>query len=185
MGCSVNHAQLSQLQRVMNVIVAKGWLGELAQRISAAGMKLVADEFKTETDPYGNKWAPLARERGRNKRARLRAMAAGKKVKGQKILQDTGRMKNSVGAVPRGNTARLVIPTWYAAVHQSGGKFTRHPTLRQQATRSMAGRAPMLASTTVIPRRMMLPEGELPDRWKRVFVKESNLLLAQKLEVRR
>jgi phage gpG-like protein len=183
MGVTVNHAQLSKVERVLGVIISKGWLGELAQRISAAGMKLVADEFKTETDPYGRKWAPLAAERPRNRRARLRAIAAGKKPKGQKILQDTGRMKNSVGAVPRGHTARLVIPTWYAAVHQGGAVFTREPTLREQATRSMAGRAPRLTTTTVIPQRMMLPEGDLPDRWSRTFEKESNLLLAQKMGV--
>ena len=185
MGVTVNHAQLSRVERVLDTIIAKGWLGELAQRISAAGMKLVADGFKTETDPYGNKWAPLASERPRNRRARLRAMARGKKVKGQKILQDTGRMKNSVGAVPRGHTARIVIPTWYAAVHQKGATFTREPTLRQQATRSMAGRAPRLASTTVIPRRMMLPEDDLPTRWRLAFERESNLLLAQKMGVAR
>jgi phage gpG-like protein len=158
MGCSVNHAQLSQVEKVLGVIISKGWLGELAQRISAAGMKLVADEFKTETDPYGKPWAPLKRERTRNRHARLRAAAAGRKVNGQKILQDTGRMKNSVGAAPRGFTARLVIPTWYAAVHQNG--------------------------SAKIPQRMMLPNGDLPDRWRRVFEKESNLLLAQKMELR-
>jgi phage gpG-like protein len=184
MGVTVNHAQLSQVERVLRVIISKGWLGELAQRISAAGLKLVADEFKTESDPYGNKWAPLARERPRNRRARMRAIAAGRKPKGQKILQDTGRMKGSVGAAPRGHTARIVIPTWYAAVHQNGARFTREPSLREQATRSMAGRAPRLSSTTAIPRRMMLPDGDLPDRWRRVFAKESNLLLAQKMGVK-
>jgi phage gpG-like protein len=184
MGCSVNHAQLSQVERVMGVIISKGWLGELAMRISAAGMKLVADEFKTETDPYGKPWAPLKRERTRNRRARLRAVAAGRKAKGQKILQDTGRMKNSVGAAPRGFTARLTIPTWYAAVHQNGATFTTHPSFREQVTRSMAGRAARTSHTTVIPQRMMLPNGDLPDRWQRVFQKESNLLLAQKMEIR-
>lgn len=155
MGVTVNRAQLSRAQRVMNVIVEKKWLGELAQRISAAGMKLVADEFKNETDPYGKKWAPLKRERPRNRRARLKAIARGKQPKGQKILQDTGRMKNSVGGVPRGNTARIVIPTWYAKFPQSG--------------------------TRTAPQRMLLPEGELPARWKRIFETESYRLLAQKM----
>ena len=93
-------------------------------------------------------------------------------------------MKNSVGAVPRGHTARVVIPTWYAVIHQGGATFTRQPTIREQVTRSMAGRAPRRASTTVIPQRMMLPEGDLPARWRRVFATESKLLLAQKMEVR-
>ena len=184
MGVSVNHAQMARVDKVLGVIVSKGWLGELAQRISAAGMKLVADEFGTETDPYGKPWAPLKKERTRNRQARLRAVAAGRKAKGQKILQDTGRMKNSVGAAPRGFTARLVIPTWYAAVHQNGAHFTREPSFREQVTRSMAGRAARVAHTTVIPQRMMLPNGDLPDRWQRVFEKESNLLLAQKMELR-
>ena len=184
MGVTVNHAQLSQVERVLAAIIQKGWLGELAMRISAAGMKLVADEFNQEKDPYGKPWAPLARERPRNRRARLRAIARGRKPKGQKILQDTGRMRGSAGAAPRGNTARLVIPTWYAAVHQNVARFTREPTLREQATRSMAGRASRLTSTTVIPRRMMLPDGDLPAHWRLVFEKESKLLLAQKMEVR-
>jgi phage gpG-like protein len=184
MGVTVNHSQLSRVERVLGVIISKGWLGELAMRISAAGMKLVADEFRDEKDPYGKPWAPLARERPRNRRARLKAIARGRKPKGQKILQDTGRMRSSVGAAPRGHTARLVIPTWYAAVHQDGARFTREPTLREQATRSMAGRAPRLTSTTVIPQRMMLPDGDLPDRWRLTFEKESNLLLAQKMEAK-
>ncbi len=184
MGCSVNHAQLSRVEHVLGAIISKGWLGELAQRISAAGLKLVADEFRAEQDPYGKPWAPLARERPRNRRARLRAIAAGRKPKGQKILQDTGRMRSSVGAAPRDHTARLVIPTWYAAVHQNGARFTREPTLREQITRSMAGRAPRLSSTTVIPQRMMLPDGDLPTLWRLTFEKESNLLLSQKMGVK-
>jgi phage gpG-like protein len=166
MGVTVNHAQLSQVERVLGTIVAKGWLGELAQRVSAAGMKLVADEFRAEKDPYGKPWAPLAHERPRNRRARLKAISRGRKPKGQKILQDTGRMRGSVGATPRGHTARLVIPTWYAAVHQNGARFIRG------------------SNTTVIPQRMMLPDGDLPTLWKLVFEKESNLLLSQKMGVK-
>ena len=218
MGCSVNHAQLSQIEKVLGAIISKGWLGELAQRISAAGMKLVADEFKTETDPYGKPWAPLKRERTRDRRARLRAVAAGRKVKGQKILQKSGRMKNSVGAAPRGFTARLTIPTWYAAVHQNGAHIAPHSRLasaqhflvtgkkwsfisakqaQQHARLGSAAlakrgwayvRTKMLTRTyangITIPQRMMLPNGDLPDRWQRVFEKESNLLLAQKMEVK-
>lgn len=184
MGVTVNHQQLSQVERVLQIIISKRWLGELAQRVSAAAMKLVADGFRTETDPYGKKWAPLARERKRNRAARLRAIARGRKPKGQKILQDTGRMKNSVGAAPRGNTARVVISTWYAAVHQGGARFTRQPTMRQQATRVMAGRPAMKPVTAVIPQRRMLPDQGLPERWKRVFTTESKLLLAQKVGVK-
>ena len=184
MGVTVNHTQMSQIERVLSAIISKGWLGELAMRISAAGMKLVGDEFRSEQDPYGKPWAPLAGERPRNRQARLKAIARGRKPKGQKILQDTGRMKGSVGAAPRGFTARLTIPTWYAAIHQNGARYTVTPSLRDQASRSMAGRSALRAHTVVIPQRMMLPNGDLPDRWSRVFAKESNLLLAQKMGVK-
>ena len=208
MGCSVNHAQMSRVEKVLTAIISKGWLAELAMRISAAGMKLVADEFKAQQDPYRKPWAPLAKERPRNKRARLAAIARGRKPKGQKILQDTGRMKNSVGAVPRGNTARLTIPTWYAAVHQNGAYVHPHTRLasygnvtyrvgnrfasmkdaakaHRRGDTVHAGRYRRTYSNGIrIPQRMMLPNGDLPARWQRIFEKESNLLLAQKMEVK-
>jgi len=163
MGVNVNPGQMAQVQGVLRrLVVPAPWLAQLSMLISASGLKLVADEFRKETDPYGVKWAPLKRERARNRRARLRAMARGKKVKGQKILQDTGRMKGSVGAKPLNRQARIVIPTWYAAVHQNGAHI------------APKGR---LGSGYSIPARKMLPDGPLPDLWRQKFERDSRVIL--------
>jgi hypothetical protein len=122
-------AKLDGLKKMIGVIAAKGWVGELAQRTAAAGMKLVGDEFRKQTDPYGKPWAPLARERTRDKRARLRALAKGKKPRGAKVLHKTGRMENSAGASASGNLINVVVPVSYAAVHQNGGYVAPHTRL--------------------------------------------------------
>jgi hypothetical protein len=144
------------------------YLPSLAQLVAVGGVKLTMDTFRAQRDPYGSPWAPLARERTRDRRARLRAMARGQKPRGQKILIDKARMKNSTTAIHVGRSGGVAIPTGYAAVHQNGARITRTPTLREQVTRSMAGRSSRRTTTTVIPQRMMLPDQAkgLPRNWQ-------------------
>jgi hypothetical protein len=154
-------AAMDEANRTLSQLADKDrWLGELAQRVSAGGMKLVADEFKTSTDPYGKAWAPLKRERKRDRRARLRAIKAGKTPRGMKILVRNAIMKGSVGASPQGRTARVVVPTWYARFHQEG--------------------------TVHMAQRMILPSDErgLPDRWDGMIKRESQLFMSQRFGIR-
>src|SRR5512138_951587 len=135
------------------------WIGELAMRVSAGGVKLVADEFRTSTDPYGKPWAPLKQWRARDKRAARRRAKQGKPVRGPKVLINTGRMRASTGASPIGKTAKIVVPTWYSRFHQTG-------------TRNMV-------------QRIILPYNErLPPGWESMIDKTARLFLSQRFGVR-
>jgi hypothetical protein len=155
---------LEKATATLRVFAAKAWLPELAQRVSAGAMRFVADEFNTSTDPYGREWAPLKRERTRDRRARLRAIKRGKTPRGPKVLIHTGRMRASAGASPFGNTARLVIPTWYAKFHQEGS-FRR-----------------TFSGPKMMSRRMMLPDESrgTPEKWNAMITMESRKLLQEK-----
>jgi len=149
--------RLAGMRRMLAEIVQKGWVQELAQRCTVGAMKLVGDEFRGERDPYGKPWAPLKRERMRDKRARLRAMAAGRKVRGSRVLHRTGRMENSVGATASGGLIRVTVPVGYSVFPQKG--------------------------TVHMVQRKILPDtegGGNPPEWDLMIRKEAALLLAQK-----
>jgi phage gpG-like protein len=159
---------MSRAEALLRRLEANEHLPMLAQLVSAGGLKLTMDCFRSQKDPYGRAWKPLARERTRDKRARLRVEAKGKKSRGGKILIDTARMRNSSHSIQQGNAGGVAISTGYAAAHQGGARIRREPTLREQAARSMAGRTARQASTTILPQRMMLPDAAmgLPAPWR-------------------
>lgn len=127
---------------------------ELTKRLGVAFMKEVADEFRQSRDPYGKPWAPVVRNRKRDRRARAKRAAAGKPPKADKPLIDTGRMRASVVARTERSTVRIAIPVQYASFHQDGTKR--------------------------IPRRQMLPDattGGLGPRWSAVAQREAIAVL--------
>jgi phage gpG-like protein len=140
------------------------YVPRLAQLVSVGGLKLTMDTFRAQRDPYGRAWAPLARERGRDRKARVQALARGQKPRGQKILIDTARMRNSATAILAARSGGVAIPTGYAAVHQDGGRVMRN------------GR-----QVGVIPRRMMLPDRAtgLPAHWQKMIQRETVGLLTR------
>jgi len=156
----VNPAELSEAERQLREMAEKDrWLGELAMRVSAGSMKLVADEFQTSTDPYGKPWAPLKRWRPRDIKAARKRARKGLKVRGPVVLVHTGRMRGSVGASPSGQVAKVVVPTWYARFHQEGGRF--------------------------LPRRQILPDNDrLPEKWGDMVEKETRGFMFQRFGVR-
>ena len=174
-GVVIPEAAMSRAEVLLWRLEANEHLPILAQLVSAGGLKLTMDCFRGQHDPYGRAWKPLARERTRDRKARLRVEAKGKKSRGGKILIDTARMRNSSHAIQQGNAGGVAISTGYAAVHQNGARIRREPTLREQATRSMAGRTARAASTTIIPQRMMLPDASmgLPATWQSMIQAES------------
>ena len=126
----------------------------LAKRIGAAFVKEVADEFKESRDPYGNAWAPVVRNRLKDRRARARRAKAGKAARSDKPLIDTGRLRGSVVARTSGGQVRIALPVEYASYHQYG--------------------------TRVIKRRQILPEsdtGGLGPRWSAAASKEAIAVL--------
>jgi hypothetical protein len=149
--------KLAGMRRMLAEIVQRQWLGELAQRCTVGAMKLVGDEFRGEHDPYGKPWAPLKRERTRDKRARLRVLAAGRKPRGgSRVLHRTGRMENSVGATSTGGLIRVVVPVDYSVYPQKG--------------------TPHMVQRKILPDE----EGGQPESWDLMIRKEAALLLAQK-----
>lgn len=117
---------------------------DIAKVLGVAAMKLVADGFRKSVDPYGKPWAPVVRNRKRDRRARASRARRGLTAKADKPLIDTGRLRGA--AVSTGNLetsaagVRISIPVEYASYHQHG--------------------------TRRIPQRMMLPVGSLGPIWK-------------------
>lgn len=134
-------------------------LPKLAKRIGAAFVKQVGDEFRESRDPYGNAWAPVQRNRLRDRRARARRASAGKPPKADKPLIDTGRLRGSVVARSEGDEVRVALPVSYASYHQYG--------------------------TRTIKRRQILPEsdtGGLGARWSAAASKEAIAVLNEHFE---
>lgn len=230
-GVSTDTAKIAKYRGLLEDLARRGGsttLGQLAQRFSAGLLKLVADEFATSTDPYGVPWPPLKHPRPRDRRAAARKQARARRaagkgrlgslltpavqdpIKGPKVLVDTGRMSRSTAAKTRGTEVRVVIPTWYAAVHQDGAEFSpRSRTGESSPTRfgaiakgrrggalyqaRRAARATVVpspqqatAAKITIPRRRMLPDkvDGTPPKWEDLFRDESLAMLRDKFQVR-
>jgi hypothetical protein len=186
-GVSYDRAALRDFRRRLDQLRLGAYFPRLAQRISVGGVKLTMDGFRNQRDPYGKPWAPLARERPRDRRARLRVLARGGKPRGQKILIDTSRMRNSTAPLATGKSGGVAIPTGYARPHQEGAQIAAHSQLRRDV---LAGRARLgrmgiasFASTKRatfahginIPQRMMVPATDrpLPAAWREMVQRES------------
>jgi phage gpG-like protein len=97
---------------------------ELARVLGAAAMKQVADSFRLSRDPYGKPWAPVFRNRIRDRRARASRARRGLAARADKPLVDTGRLRAAAvakgAATPTTEGVRIVIPVEYASFHQTG-----------------------------------------------------------------
>jgi len=200
-----NRGDLDSFRRSLQGLKLGAHLPRLAQLIAVGGVKLTMDTFRNQRDPYGRAWRPLARERTRDRQARKRALARGRKPKGQKILIDTARMRNSTAPIRMGRSGGVGIPTGYAAVHQGGATIAPHTMLASLRTvtyrvngRFASGRQAERAAArgrhwqrdywnreytrpTVIPQRMMLPDRALglPGHWQRMIQREGVGLLTR------
>lgn len=159
MGVTIhNLASLKSFERRLEAASQGRFLPELGRRVSAAFMKEVADEFRESRDPYGNAWAPVERNRRKDRRARARRAARGLAIRSDKPLIDTGRMRGSVIARMVGSAVRVAIPVEYASFHQYGTRF--------------------------IKRRQILPEvntGGLGPRWTMALNREASAVLNKAL----
>jgi hypothetical protein len=163
-GVTYDKNAMADMRRSLEGLRLGAYVPRLAQLVSVGGVKLTMDTFRSQRDPYGRQWAPLARERSRDRRARLRAQAKGKKVRGQKILIHTSRMRNSTATIHMGRSGGVGIPTGYASVHQNSGRVMR------------GGR-----EVGRIPQRMMLPDRArgLPGTWQWMIQRETVGLLTR------
>lgn len=196
---------VARMRRDFESMKLGAYVPRLAQLVAMGGVKLTMDCFRKQRNPYGVPWPPLARERTRDKAARLRALAKGKKVRGQKILIKTARMRNSTTAIHMGRTGGVAIPTGYASVHQNGAHIAPHsrlanyrnPTYRvgnrfaSEATAREAHRQGLhvkrdffrrtYGNGITIPQRMMLPDPKMgmPASWSTMTQRETVGLLTR------
>lgn len=149
---------LKRLDRIVDHMRRPGrLLSDITLKQGLKGLGLVKDGFRSETDPYGKKWAKRAALAKRKRRRRRPGAPPLKKRKsrrnGKKILSKTNMMKKSwrVTGIPgRGWALRAGVD--YALYHQrpriraGGGKLTR-------------------------PRRMMIPirHRGLPGPWRKAM----------------
>lgn len=84
------------------VASAPAVLDDIGENLAEEGIDLIKEGFEKETDPYGRKWAPLKRRKGR-------------------ILQKTARMKNSYHREYANRTGfKIGAGVNYAKHHQHG-----------------------------------------------------------------
>ncbi len=140
MGVTGDFSKLDKLRATMRTLVSAGFKAELSDELGRTSMKLIADQFNAERDPYGLPWAPLSRERARDRRARISAARKGKTPRGGKILSNTGRMRGSVNYQATSSGFRVSIPVEYATFHQQG---TVHMVKRMLVPTSADGLGPI------------------------------------------
>jgi phage gpG-like protein len=124
MGLTVNVGAFQALERKAKQLADGRFLPNVTARMGAAITKLLADEFRTSRNPYGDPWPPVFRNRGRDIRARARRSARGLAPKADRPLIDTGRLRaaavaqSSIASGP--SSVRVSINVFYAGFHQWG-----------------------------------------------------------------
>jgi phage gpG-like protein len=134
-------------------------------------LDLVREGFRTETDPYGQRWDPP-------------------KYRSGKALSDKGRLKGS-WHVAKANRSGVRVATGvaYARYHQSGtGKYGPKNSpivpVRKKALSWTAGGKRFFARSVdgSRPRRMIPERGRgLPQRWRTRIVEAAQDVLEQEL----
>ncbi|HUB09458.1 MAG TPA: phage virion morphogenesis protein [Myxococcales bacterium] len=76
--------KLEQLRSSLRHAGSPSFRAQLAARLGREALKLVADGFRKQEDPYGHAWAPLKAQRRRQ----------GPKKRGDRIGVNTGAMRN-------------------------------------------------------------------------------------------
>lgn len=149
-------AKLARLQSQVKALASNDRKLQLANVVGAAALTELQLGFRESRDPYGNAWEEL----------KLRA--------GGKPLLDTGRLRSSFSYQPR--AGGFIIGTNFigGAVHQYGAtirpvraKFLRFKGKIHGRKRKTTGF--IFAKEVTIPRRQMVPEGQLGDRWSKAF----------------
>lgn len=139
----------------------------LRKNLAATALKLVSDGFREQADPYGKKWAPLAASTVAGRRK-------GRKKKGPKILLDTGRLRASFAAKPKGIGFVIASKVDYASPHQFGATLKRRRG-------GILGRLSRSKAVGKIPQRAMLPLSKqgLGKLWSKAFEDTARLVLVK------
>jgi phage gpG-like protein len=153
-------AKLSGLTSKLKRLTAPSLRQDLSKVVGAEALAQVQLGFRGSRDPYGNAWASLALRSG-------------------KPLLDTGRLRNSFSAQVTATGFAIGTAASYAATHQNGatilpknGRFLKFRVGRR------GGRWYQLKKAT-IPRRQMVPQGELGAIWKDAFDKAATRFVSR------
>ena len=114
---------------------------------------LIDETFVNQADPYNRVWAGLSD----TTKARRRK---GPRPANDKILQDTGHLKNSITSNPGRQSVEVGLTEKYAAPHQFGARQGQYGRTRRGAPIPWGD----------IPERPFLPEGNLPAVWEQDIV---------------
>lgn len=125
MAVKGDFAKLARVKKELAAIANKRLHLEVSRQVAHETLTLIADGFRRERDPYLEAWRPLKYRFGR-------------------ILQDTGRLRNSFTVRNVAASGfRIGSAVVYAAYHQRGNRR--------------------------LPQRMMVPARRMPPSWARAF----------------
>jgi hypothetical protein len=122
----------------------------VAEGLQGTVLKLLADQFRKEVDPYGKPWAPLKRERPRNAKARKKGRRGA-----QKILQNTGLLRASGSTAVIGGRISVRFPVSYATFPQSGTKHSEARKLVPDAGPSQTWNAALKRDAGALLKQLM------------------------------
>lgn len=146
---------------------------DIKERLGAEAQLLLTDQFQEQKDPFGLRW-----------KQSLRAS-----LEGGLTLSDTGRLRNSFTSPTAltllANGFEVGSNVKYAVTHQKGltirPKNAKHLRFRVGGARgpnAKAGRW-VTRDEVKIPKRQILPEGQLTPPWREAFVAEADAALAE------
>lgn len=160
-----DYSALRTMADRIGTVGGAGGVDKLRKNLAATALKLIADEFRGQKDPYGQSWRPLSPSTVAGRRK-------GKKKGGAKILQSTGRLRASFGTTSKGLGFVVSSKVKYAPHHQYGAKLKR----RNAGIRGLLQRKRVVGA---IPRRMMVPDSKqgLGPIWKKAFEKTATRVL--------
>jgi phage gpG-like protein len=152
-GLVGDFGKLAELTRKMAEVSSGAFKRTLFANLAEEGVTQLKMGFRGERDPYGAPWRPIKHRSGR-------------------ILQDTGRLRNSFTARPTSSGFAVSSNVVYAAAHQYGATITQKARVNrhtrggrfmsraraEQRTRGAVRVSFSAARTFTLPRRQMLPE---------------------------
>jgi len=152
---------LKKLERAPEVLDLVG------KQLAEETIELIRDGFESETDPYGNPWAPLKLRTGR-------------------ILSDKGGLRSSWHQVSSSRRGfEVASGKLYAKWHQGGTGIygPRKQRIVPKRSRALGPINPgglFFRSVKGTPKRRMVPSrGPLPAAWRRRYVETAQEVLTE------
>jgi phage gpG-like protein len=137
-------------------------MSQVSRNMAEEAITLIADGFRTESDPYGSKWpARVGPDEGRA------------------LLVKSGDLKGSWHIARVAADAFTVASgVFYAIVHQEGRTIVPRAA---KWLRYRMGKQWVRSKRSVIPARPMIPEVSrgLPAKWEQAFIETADLVLSE------